>query len=497
MSRRLAVLGVFHETNSFSPLATTWSDFHRRYRGDEIDQAFRGTGTVVGGFLAEARRNHAHVAPVFATYATPSGTVTREAFAEILDVLTRELREAPSVDGVLVELHGAMVVEGCADPEAEVLEAVHHRWPHAPVACVLDLHANMSAPRLRSAHCLTGYRTNPHVDTYDRGVQATRQLLDVLEHGRTVYRAHRGLPLIAPPISQRTDSAPLVDILAHCRDLEDRHAMLDVTVHAGYAYADVPYLGMGISVSAEPTKANDAEEVARSIAEAVWHRRDEFIRPLAEPAQAFRTAAQRHGCVAVADTGDNINGGSPGDGTWLLHEALSAEGVWTLASICDPTALDEILSAGVGANMGVRLGGWASPSSGQALDVNGTVLHIGDGVFTNSGPMATGQTVSMGAAAVIRCGQIDLVVQQRPVQPNDPALFRSVELTPESYDVVLLKGAAAVRAGWASTVEAVVDAATPGVTDSDLTRLQFHNAPTDLYRAASAVEGSRPGATDD
>lgn len=482
VSARVGIIGVFHETNVFSPVPTEWESFARRYRREGLLDAFADTRTVVGGFIDGASRHGWEVVPILGAYATPAGLVTRDAMTALATSLQEELDAASEVDGVLLELHGAMVADQSPDAEEEILRQIQERWPDARVAVVLDLHANLARPRLEAADVLTGYRTNPHVDTYERGLAAAAQLRTLLGGAPKPHRAHRGLPLVAPPVTQGTDSAPLRDLIAQAMELEHDLGLDDVTVHAGFAYADVPHLGMGFSATTRPEHSEKAEQAVEALAASAWSDRHAFDRPLLSAAEAFTSAATKPGCIAVADTGDNINGGAPGDATWLLHEALARPEVQTLSSVWDPNALREIRTAGPGAHIRVRLGGKSMAASGPPLDLEVDVLRLGDGVFTNSGPMATGARVSMGAAAVVRHAGLVVVVQQQPVQPNDPELFRSLGLTPEDYDVVLLKGAAAVRAAWSKVARDVVDAATPGVTDSDLTRLEFHRAPTDLVR---------------
>lgn len=489
MAPRVAIVGVFHETNVFAPQPTQWAAFTRQYRGAELLSAFEGTSTVVGGFLDGARERGWEVVPVFGAYATPSGTLTRSAFDALQAALSQELGEADHVDAVLLELHGAMVAEGVPDAEEAILDTIRHRWPDSPIACVLDLHANMGHRRLSAADVLIGYRTNPHIDTYDRGTAAVRLLETSTMGNSRPHRAHRSIPLVAPPICQGTDASPMREIIQLARDLETDLGLLDVTVHAGFAYSDVPHLGMGFSATAATENAAATERAVEQLADSAWSQRLKFNRALPNPAEAVAIATHRPGRIAVADTGDNINGGSTGDATWLLHEALNYPRVRVLASICDPTSLTTLQSAGVGATLPIQLGGRHS-SSGSPISADVTVLHLGDGTFTNAGPMAAGAIVSMGSAAVVRCSNIDVVVQERPVQPNDPQLFRSLGITPEEYDVILLKGAAAIRAGWADVVDEIVDAATPGVTDSDLSRLVYCHAPQDLHRAVTRGLGA-------
>lgn len=480
MAPRVAVVGVFHETNTFAPRPTGRAEFGARWLvADRLAGAFAGTRTVVGGFLDGTHQHGLAAVPTFGAYATPAGLVTADALAAIRHQLSRALRHSGPFDGVLLELHGAMAAEGGDDPEQGIVAMLREAVGPAPIACVLDLHANLGRDRLRAVDVLLGYRTNPHVDTYQRGVDACRHLAQVLAGRLRPVRAHRGLPVVAAPVAQRTDVEPLAGILAHARQQEVAEQLVDVTVHAGYAYADVPHLGMGISVTADVSRRGIAERVADELAALLWQRRERFRRDLPPAAEAFADAARgadAPGPVAIADTGDNINGGAPGDGTWLLAEALHHPRMATLATVWDPVAASAAARVGAGATVALSLGGRSAPSAGEPLPVKATVLTVASGTFVNSGPMATGVTVSMGTAAVLRIGGCDVVVQREPVQPNDPELFRCLGLDPTGYDVVLLKGAAAVRAGWREIAARFVDAGTPGVTDSRLARLTFTRA---------------------
>ena len=74
---RIAVGCIGHETNTFSPVATTLDNFKKGsyHRGDEVITAFRGTRTITGGFLDVAEQLNLQPVPLLWTFATPSGTV--------------------------------------------------------------------------------------------------------------------------------------------------------------------------------------------------------------------------------------------------------------------------------------------------------------------------------------------------------------------------------------------------------------------------------------
>lgn len=470
---RIAAIGVFHETNTYSPLPTDLTAFRRRglLHGTAWVEEFAGTRTVGGGFLAGAAEAGLELVGVFGAYATPAGLVTAEAMDVIIDGISTELDRAGAVDGVLLELHGALVADGQDDAEQTIVTLLRQRLGDRPLIAVTDLHANVRTGRLAELDALIGYRTNPHVDTHQRGRDAALIMSRVHREGITLARAHRGLRCRAIPSSQATADRPLRLIMDRAAALESEYGLIDVTVHAGYAYADVPHLGLGFSATADARHRELAEAAVADLAAFAEPLIGEFERLLPSPADAFADALTGPGLSAIADTGDNINGGSPGDGTWLLAIALGHPGVPVIGTLWDPEAAAAAHRAGVGATLELDLGGRSGSSSGTPVRVSATVRALSDGSFVNTGPMATGARVSMGDAAVFGIGSVDLVLQSTPIQPNDPELFRSLGLDPSAYRIALLKGAAAIRAGWAPLTDRFIDAATPGPCDADLGRL--------------------------
>jgi microcystin degradation protein MlrC len=345
------------------------------------------------------------------------------------------------------------------------------------MAAVTDLHANMTAQRLAAVDVLVGYRTNPHVDTYEAGVDAAHQLMEVINRGVSPASAFASVPLIAAPVAQATAQLPLLRVIARAHELERRHRLAAVSVHAGYAYADVPHAGLSITAMSFDGVEGPRGTV-EELAALAWSRRDEFRVQLAAPeaalAEAAELAVNADRPVVVADTGDNINGGAGGDGTWLLAEALRQQ-IPTAITICDPEAVAAARRSGDGSRLTLPLGGRSHPTAGDAVTVDAIVTWAGRLRFTNTGPMARGLRVDMGPAATVRAGPVTILLQSRPVQPNDPQMLHAAGIELHKQRVIVLKGAAAVRAGWAPLVAGFVDAATPGVTDCLLERLPYQH----------------------
>lgn len=473
--KRVGIVGVFHETNSFSEHGTDRDSFRPRwYLGEEFTTAFAGSRTVGGGFLDGNAEHGIESVPLFGAYATPSGQITASTFADILSAIRATLEPAATdLDGILLELHGDMDVDLVSDPEETITALVRELIGALPIVAVLDFHTNMSRPRLSQADVLVGYRENPHIDTYERGKEAASHLARLLGGEAAPVRAHRGLAVVAPPVAQRTTIEPFATITARARQLADHPAIWSVNVHGGYAYLDAPYTGIGFTAFAAAGSGDLAETVVDELSTLTASLASSLSQEYPSPEDAVATALERAGVTAIVDTGDNINGGSPGDTTWLAHAAGAHAHATFLTTICDPAAIEHLREVAIGESAVVSIGGWAGESAGAPLVGTATVIGRSSGVFVNEGPMATGATIDMGAACWVRLGTIDIVLQQRASQPNDPQMFLHLGIDPRGYDAVMLKGAAAVRAGWAPYVDDFVDAGTRGETDSVLDRLPY------------------------
>src|SRR5688500_2934413 len=140
---RIAAGGISHETSTFAPTPTTLRDFETGlglFRGPAIVERFRGTNNCTGGFIAGAGRHGFELVPLLWTFAYPGGLIPRTDYETLKQQFLDRLQEASPVDGVLLDLHGAMVVEGIDDGDGDFLEAVRRTvGPRCPVIATFDL----------------------------------------------------------------------------------------------------------------------------------------------------------------------------------------------------------------------------------------------------------------------------------------------------------------------------------------------------------------------
>src|SRR5438094_2701887 len=151
-----------HETNTFSNVPADRRQFEARnlHYGGEILEAFRDTGTCLGGMIDIATRQDITLVPSVAASASPAGRVTTEIYRAVQERMLADIATAGRLDGVLLDLHCAMVPEGLDDGEGDLITAVRAAvGPSVPITVTLDFHGNLSAAMVHDATLLHGYKT--------------------------------------------------------------------------------------------------------------------------------------------------------------------------------------------------------------------------------------------------------------------------------------------------------------------------------------------------
>lgn len=474
---RVGIGGIWQETNTFVPSATTLADFDRYLlcEGGQLLDALRGTGTELGGAIDFADQHRISVVPLLFGAALPSGTVQRGAFENMLHRLIERLRVADSLDAVVLAVHGAMVVQGYPDPESSLLRAVRAEVGDLPIAVTLDYHANLGPDLPQLADYLVGYRTYPHTDMADRGAEA--MALAVQPAGST--RSRPGfvkLPLLTVPVAQEGAAEPMRTILRAVDDLTGQVGVATVSALPGFAYGDGRRLGFSVYVSA----ARQAQGLAKELASWVWAQRQKFVFDLVDPAAAARAARAGPYPAVLVDVADNVGGGSPGNGTVILH-ALRQENVRNaVAVIWDPAAIAaaEQLSTDHGS---LVIGSRSDPMMGPLFTATGAIRRLGRVDYRRTGSYMRGQRVDMGRVVVIECDIGRIVLTENRVVPFDDDHLRVVGIEPRLAGILLAKGAIAWKAAFESYAARTIYLRTPGYTPSAIDQLQYTARPELLF----------------
>ena len=473
---RVAVAGLLHESNTFLPVPTEYEDFASTSltRGAALLERWQGAKHELGGLIDGARQAGFTVVPAMAAFAVPSGAIDPAAFERLVDELLESLRQASPFDGLLLALHGATVAASFPDADGEILRRVRALLgPRTPVVTTLDLHANISPAMAAHSTALVVYRSNPHLDQRERGLEAAALMDRILRGGARPVQALETPPLLIRISRQYTAEAPAKGLYDDVNETLARPGILSASAAMGFYFADVEEMGASFLAVADGDEAL-ARDTARWLARRAWERRREFANALPGPAEAVRAAAKStRPPVVLMDIGDNVGGGSPGDSTVLFEEILRQGVPNALVILHAPEAVRACVAAGVRAP--VRL-----PAP---IEIAGEVRTLSDGRFIETQVRHGGWTYNdQGVTAVVETAERHTVVlTSRRMPPMSLEQILSLGIHPERKQILIAKGVIAPRAAYAPVAGEIVLVDTPGCTADDPASFEYKRRRRPLY----------------
>ena len=440
--------------------------------GEPIFGAVEGANIPAAGAIQALRAlGHSLVGTAWAS-ASPSAHVTADAFERILNGITDNLRDAGKVDGVYLDLHGAMVSEEFEDGEGEILRRVRAVvGPRVPIVASLDLHANVTRAMVDTVDAMVAYRTYPHVDMADTGARAARLLEQMLKTGDRLHGDFHTLDYLTGISSQCSFIEPCKSIYAQLGRLEEIHGcMLSFT--PGFPMADFEECGMavfGYGLNEKATKT--AVEKLRGI---VADAEKDFALELHLAGDAVRRARERGAPgkpVVLADTQDNPGAGGNGDTTGLLRSLIEQKASdAVLGLLIDAPSAQRAHEIGQGGTAVFGLGGLSKIPGDSPFSGEFTVERLADGRFTCTGPMFKGFRMTLGNMALLRSRAapgVRVVLASRKVQAADQEMFRHVGVEPRTQRIMALKSSVHFRADFEPIAKEVLVVKSPGPALAD------------------------------
>lgn len=484
MGRRVLFGGIWHETNSFSPVPTDLEAF-RRFQfvtGEALLTAYLGTNTEIGGFVEAASGAGLTLIPTLFAAAVPSGMVARTALEFLTDAICSRAEQG-GFDAVYLALHGAMVAERVPEADAHVVQRVRSAvGARIPVVATFDLHANLSSAIVTAADLLIGYDTLPHVDMAERGREAAALLSRLLASGERPRKAFRKLPLLTVPQMQATHAEPMRTVMAELHAIERDHAVLTASVAPGFAFTDVAHLGMGVLAYGE-----GAEAAVDLLADRIWERRAEFLPQLIGPEEAITKALQaRRGPIILSEPADNVGGGAPGDGTVLLQALLATPDASAVVVLWDPEAAAAAMQLGVGGKFRGSVGGRTLALHGPPVAIEGVVGFAERVTYRRDASYMTGQSVDLGPVGRIDLGGVRVVVTTHRAMPMDTMHLRTAGITPEREWMISVKCASAWEGAFGDMAAGQFYVDTLGICSSNVERMPYTRLSAPLYPLTKA-----------
>jgi microcystin degradation protein MlrC len=474
-NKKFAVAGLWQETNTFAPEATTLEDFEKfeLVSGQEVGSLHKGVRSVIGGAI-DSLGDSAHFG--LSAGAWPSGLISNDTAEHLIDRFERDLQGLGSVYGMVLNLHGAMVADGMSDIEVEAVKAARRVIGDVPIVAVLDLHANPSSELLQSLDGVVAYRTFPHVDMYERGLEAGNMVQRMAQGDRSSEVLFRKLPLITSPLAQGTGDDPMREIVMATDQFGERVTSF---VTPGFAYSDVARAGLTVMVNSESEAKEEGLATLDALTDVVVAKRDQFRVPAIDLVVAAELLRSDKVKTMLVDVGDNIGGGSNGSSTALLSILLDASDRRSVFTFSDKAVAAEAHRVGVGKYVHIGFQNLQGAQESAPFEV----LSVSSGRYQAEGQWMGGRVFEMGATAVLRCQATHVMVTSVPVPPFHREQLTSQGLDPLSFDVLTAKGALAWQDAYGDCIQRTIFVDSPGPTPA---------FPEDLHRRNRTDEASNP-----
>jgi microcystin degradation protein MlrC len=481
---RIAIGGFQHETNTFAPVKATYLDFEQAdgwpglTRGAEVFSTFRGINLPIAGFIDRASAAGHELVPLLWCSASPSAHVERDAYERIAGELIDLLRRSGNLDGLYLDLHGAMVAEHLEDGEGELLERLRGLLgPDLPIVVSLDLHANITERMVRHASALVVCRTYPHVDLAESG-EWSAALLDRLIRRGPLRKAMRRADFLVPLTWQCTLIEPARGLYRQVTEVEAGGRVASASFAFGFPPADIAECGPAVLAYAETQDA--ADRAAEDLIAAVRAAEPGFAGRIWAPDEAVAYARARGDAAALpiilADTQDNPGAGGNSDCVGLLESLVRghAEGA-VFANLFDPKAAAIAHQAGEGSEITLGIGAWSGMPGHKPFHGTFKVERLGDGSFAATGPFYRGNRMQLGPMALLAIGGVRIVVVSRKQQAADQAMLRHLGIEPRAQKILALKSSVHFRADFQPIAGEILIVAAPGANPVDNRDLPYRH----------------------
>lgn len=495
-ARRIVFAGFQHETNTFAPSQATIHSFEHGggwpalSRGEAVFTSIKGKNIPASGFVEQAKQAGYTLIPVLWCAAIPSAHVQEAAYEQIAGEILEGIRQALPVDGVYLDLHGAMVTTHLDDGEGELIRRVRNLvGPDTPIVVSLDFHANVTELMLSQADGISAFRTYPHVDMAKTGERAFDLLEKRWAFGQKLPMAVRRLPYIVAVCWQCTDLQPASRLYALLEQLEADNPV-DMSFTMGFPADDFPECGAVIWGYAEQMPV--IEKAVTTLEQAALEAESEFAGKLydADEAVAYAIAASADSSkpVVIADAQDNPGSGGDSDTTAVLRALVeqNAQNA-ALGLLADPAAMKIIATHKPGDTVHLSLGGHSGVEGDAPYENDFVIESLSDGKIDAVGPYYKGYKLDIGPSACLRIGGVRIAVCTYKVQMADRALFRVVGIEPTEKAILVVKSAVHFRADFTPIASEIIVAAAPGAALMRLELMPWTRLATGMRLGANGI----------
>lgn len=466
---KFLMAGFYHESNTFNPLLTRKEDFIV-VQGDELFTCFPGAARAFLEAGAEVE------GAIFAGWMS-SGVIEEETYRYYTDKIVEQILAAGPLDGIWLQLHGAIYAENIGCGELFLLRKIRKAVGYEiPIAIGMDPHGNLSPDLAQYANIVRAYHTAPHIDQQDTYRITAEALVDFAVRKVQIKPAMVRLPMLLCGDTALTREEPLQSVITRFKEMEASGiyacASFFISMHSANTENTYP---MVVLVPKNPEDYETAMKAARGFAMEIYDRRFEFKfeGELVDPEKAIDMACDfEGGRVVISDSGDNTTAGATGMNTVMLKKFLDRKTLGgkkvLISTIYDPKAYEKLAAHEIGEMTEVMLGTGVDEYS-QPVFVKGMVKSKGKTLVYL--PMRFDLRTVAGIVT-LSTGDMDITVCEVPDSFTDMDQCRYGNFDPLEYDIIVVKQAYQFP-DIVDLADKQIIALTPGYTYQDLKALKF------------------------
>lgn len=467
------------ETNTFSPIRIDLNAFKASLLarpGEHPD-----TPTLCSAVITEGRRfahqNDWELVEGTAAWADPAGLVARSTYESLRDEILSQLEAGKPFDVIMLGLHGAMVADGYDDPEGDLLARVRRIvGPETPIIATIDPHSHLTRKRLEAANVLIAFKEFPHSDFVERATDAWRIA------GQTVSGEVKPVMSVYDPKMIEVFPTSTEPMRSFVDDMIKREkntpGVLSLSIIHGFMAGDVPEMGTKV-LAVTDNDENLGSTVSQDLGEALYTLRGRVRSTELSPSEAYdRALAFQETPVTIADMWDNPGGGTAGDATVMLQEAIE-RGLSDIAfgTIWDPIAVQLCHAAGERARMQLRFGAKSAPETGMPIDAEIEVIRN----IRNAEQWFGESRVPIGDASLIKVGDIEVILNSTRAQCFDTSLFSNFGIEPKDRRILVVKSTNHFHQSFSRVSPLILYCAAGRPYPNDPKTTPYRKAPRDIW----------------
>ncbi len=483
-AKRVGLLGIYHESNTFIDQNTSMIDFENghlffdKHIISEYQEAFH----EIGGIIEVFDEHSFELIPIFYAEATPGGIINEATSRALLAQLTKALDRHLPLDGLLVVPHGAAVSQIDDDFDGYWITLLRKHLGKIPIIGTLDPHANISARMSENVDALIAYKTNPHLDQRQTGNRAAKLMIETLTGRTRPFQKMLPAPLAISIEQQLTDAEPCLGLYQLTEKLEKKSGVISISILLGFPYADVIDMGSAILVITNNDEAL-ANHILKEINEYFYLYYHRFSGEKTSINQAINAIKNSLKPILLLDMGDNVGGGSPGDGTFLLNALEKEKHCKSFICINDPNAIEILRDLEIDEFVELDLGAKTDHNHGVPLRTLIQIKKRISGVFFDEEACHGGQlNYDMGPTALVETQEnTTIMITSKRTAPFSLQQLLHCGINPVDFDAIVAKGVQAPIAAYKSICPTIIRVNTRGVTNADMRQLRYENRRKPLF----------------